>query len=115
MKVSSVLCRCVSRSGSCWSRPVGSAGHRGAGGGEAAGHAAVDDLVADPDDETAADVRVEGAAHADRPSVQVAEGARESVLLLLAQRHGRYHPGDRAVPVLRGPLEQVVDGELDVA
>src|SRR4051794_19185322 len=65
-----------------------------AGGLESVGDAAVDDLVADPDDQAAEDVGVDGDLQPDRPAVEAAEDVGQAALLRGGQRDRRRHVGD---------------------
>src|SRR4051794_23569884 len=101
-------------SGVCgrWER---SAGQPPAGGFQAVGDAAVDDLVADLDDEAAEHARVDGHLQADGPPVDAAEHLGQSLLLGGGQLDGRRHPGHGLATAAAGHVGQPLDGVLRTA
>src|SRR4029450_12760886 len=71
-----------------WSASRGSADEPSAGDFQSMGDAAVDDLVADLDDQAAQDARVHGHLQTDRPAVDPAQHLGQPLLLLRRERDG---------------------------
>src|SRR6476659_4738538 len=92
--VSSAMSRVLFPAGRVWSRcrVARSAGQPPSGDFETVGDAAVDDLIAHLDDETAEHARVHGHLEADGPAVEPAEHVGQSPLL----RGGERDRGDDA-------------------
>src|SRR3954451_10449941 len=85
------------------------AGQPPAGGLEAVGDAAVDDLVADLDDEAAEDVGVDDDLQSDGAPVEATQDSGQPLLLRGCQRHGSGDPGDGLPATAAGRLGQTLD------
>src|SRR3954468_24995946 len=101
-------------SGVCgrWER---SAGQPPAGGFQALGDAAVDDLVADLDDEAAQHARVDGHLQPDVPPVDAGEQLGKPLFLGGGQLDGRRNPGHGLTAAAAGHVGEPLDGVLRVA
>src|SRR4051794_3193458 len=116
--VSSAMGGVLFPAGRIWGvdRSVGrSAGQSPFGGFQAVRDAAVDDLVADLDDEAAEHARVHGHLQPDRAAVDPREHAGEPLLLGGGQRHGAGHPGHRLPTPSAGHLGQPLDRPLGIS
>src|SRR3954451_24891971 len=90
----------------------GSADEPPAGGLEPVGDAAVDDLVADADDQATQDVGGDGHLQPDRPPVEAAEELRQPLLLCGGQLHRGGHVRNRLPAPGGGGLREPLDGDL---
>src|SRR5215218_2245743 len=94
---------------------AGSAGQPPAGGLEAVGDAAVDDLVTDLDDQAAEDVGVDGDLQSDGAPVEAPEDVGQALLLRRGQRDGGGHAGAGLTATAAGRLGQPLDRDLRAA
>src|SRR5829696_5901568 len=112
MALSPLPCGVVSVEWVVWGR---SAGQPPSGGFQAVGDAAVDDLVAHLDDETAENAGIHCDLEAHGAAVDAAEHVRQPLLLGRRERHGAGHPRHGLPAAPAGGLGEPLDGGLRTA